>query len=766
MLEVSQQRPQISDAVAGDWISLFDGKTLEGWKSVPEDTDWKVENGVIVGSGQESLLFYVKEEFDDFELRAECRVDQRSNSGIFLRSQAIPKYFNNGYEVQLGSVYAPDRTGGIYHLAPFKKKIVEDDTWFKIHVVAVGNHLVVSINDEVTTDYVDEDQRFRRGYVALQQHFKRNSTVRFRNLQLRPLRASGSLARKSATGGPQASVQRFDDLKHTDIRPHELAVAGRGDAQQAPAELVGVIGDSRFKTSEVAKIAYSRDGNRIASLSINGTAVVWNAKTGELLQTFVVPVSDGWYQLHDIEFSADDKYLITNMSQSPSPVVWDVATGEPVRFLSGKVSRSMALSRDGKYIAYKPGVSKLVISEFATGKQVQVLPTTRKRHHECMAFSLDGKKLVSGNDAGDVTIWDTTTGRELHVVNNHKGSIVGVAFSPDGSLVAACGIQDLTVNVWRVETGELVRAFEGPNDYMDAIAFSPDGKFLVTCGGSNMLLLLTDKWSQAKYHLYGPITDFAFNPDGTQIAHGELTGIGVLETATGRRVRGPLNFGKISDVHFNAQGDLILSGWSRDTEQSFVVWRNGVSQQPHFCQPSAYGERSRANATRAAVVYDNLLRVWDIDTSAVLFNRPWSYSDHRTVALDLDGRFVSVGHKDGTIELFDLEANAKVGSVQGHESTAQQLLFTSDGKIVSSAKDGMIKVWNTKLDEPIHQIEHGPVASLSVSRDGTHLSVTAKPSVDGEEDESREIHIYSLASGMLQCTPRTSIRASTNGTER
>ena len=170
-----------------NWISMFDGKTLDGWKANENPDGWTVEDGIIVGRGPTSHLFYMNEECQDCEFSAEVNISDKGNSGMFFRTK-FGTGWPNGYEAQVNSTHSDwRRTGSLYNISDTKEQLVPPDTWFTQHVIAQGNHIIIKVNGETVVDYVDKKNSFRKGYLALQQHDP-GSTVRYRNLRMRHIK--------------------------------------------------------------------------------------------------------------------------------------------------------------------------------------------------------------------------------------------------------------------------------------------------------------------------------------------------------------------------------------------------------------------------------------------------------------------------------------------------------------------------------------------------------------------------------------------------
>ncbi len=168
------------------WISMFDGKTLDGWKANERPESWKVVDGAITGDGPASHLFWMKQECEDCEFFAEVKLNHSGNSGMYFRTAFGPG-FPKGYEAQVENTSPdPQKTGSLYNISKVTEQLIPDDTWWTQHIIARGNHIIIKVNDKTVTDYVDQTNKYTKGYLALQQH-NPGSIVMYRNLMMRPL---------------------------------------------------------------------------------------------------------------------------------------------------------------------------------------------------------------------------------------------------------------------------------------------------------------------------------------------------------------------------------------------------------------------------------------------------------------------------------------------------------------------------------------------------------------------------------------------------
>jgi len=186
------------------WVSLFDGKTLDGWKQINGTAPYVVEDGTIKGTtakgSPNSFLCSVKH-YGDFELEFEVKVDPRLNSGCQIRSNSFQKYRRgrvHGYQVEIatnanaGRIYDEARRGKWLDTNPRSaeaKKAFKRNEWNKYRVICKGNSIKTWVNGIAIADVTDDVTK--SGFLGLQVHAFRGKTpasVWWRNLRIRELK--------------------------------------------------------------------------------------------------------------------------------------------------------------------------------------------------------------------------------------------------------------------------------------------------------------------------------------------------------------------------------------------------------------------------------------------------------------------------------------------------------------------------------------------------------------------------------------------------
>ena len=184
------------------WISLFDGKSLNGWKVGANASTFSVKDGAIIANGPVAHLFYVGDvknhDFKNFEFKADVMTTPGSNSGLYFHTAYQDSSWPvKGYEVQVNNSHEDwRRTGSLYAIQDVKETYVKDNEWYTESIIVKDKHVTVKINDKAVVDY-DEPVNVQRekgmeqrvlssGTFAIQGHDPR-SKVFFKNIMVKPL---------------------------------------------------------------------------------------------------------------------------------------------------------------------------------------------------------------------------------------------------------------------------------------------------------------------------------------------------------------------------------------------------------------------------------------------------------------------------------------------------------------------------------------------------------------------------------------------------
>ncbi len=187
------------------WVSLFNGKNLNGWEVLNGHATYEVKDGAIVGTtvrGSPNTFLCTKKHYSDFELEFEVKVDPPLNTGVQIRSNSLPTYRNgrvHGYQVEIADGTGSGASGFIYDEArrgwlsedltdPVKTKAFKSNEWNKFRVVCLGDSIKTWLNGVPVADITDS--MTPSGFIGLQVHRFRQekpAQVRWRNIRIREL---------------------------------------------------------------------------------------------------------------------------------------------------------------------------------------------------------------------------------------------------------------------------------------------------------------------------------------------------------------------------------------------------------------------------------------------------------------------------------------------------------------------------------------------------------------------------------------------------
>jgi WD40 repeat protein len=356
--------------------------------------------------------------------------------------------------------------------------------------------------------------------------------------------------------------------------------------------------------------------------------------------------------------------------------VWDAATGKEVLTLKGHEQpiSAVAFSPDGKLLVSASLDGSVRLWNAASGKQVRALPREDRAPVRDAAFRPDGKALavaaglpaIFGGGGGEIELWDLETGRPGVKLRGHTGPIDRVAFRPDGRRLASAG-DDFTVRVWDWAAGPFPGVVEGRQDSFlggGGLAFSPDGRRLVwgnrSPGGGGQVLdpatgkeLLRFGADGEEFHLA------AYHPDGrTFVAVSDRSGMGMYDAATGKSLR--------------------------------ALARAGLN-----VQALAFSPDGKRLATAVAGDPDDDVRVWDTASWKVVLTVPKSGA----VAFSPDGKRLAVRGEDRAAHVHDAETGREVLKLSGPAAPIDHLAYSPDGK--------RLVTWEEVPDEDLNRNRPG-----------------------------------------------------------
>ena len=275
-------------------------------------------------------------------------------------------------------------------------------------------------------------------------------------------------------------------------------------------------------TDSVSSVAFSPDGQTLASTSWDGTIRLWDPHTAQL-KSLIIGHRD---IVNSIVFSPDAQTL-ASASRDKTAKLWDPDTGQLKKTLTEHTGfsaagfQSVAFSPDGQTLAAGGDYSDTVIRLWDIHNEQNIRTLTgHTTRIMSIVFSPDGQTLASAGEDETIRLWDPNTGKLKDTLAGHTHGIA-IAFSPDGQNLATAGVNQ-TIRLWNPNTGQHIRTFTGHINWANSIAFSPDGKTIV-CSGHNTIGLWntqTGEYIESLEGHNGHIFSVVFSPDGTTLASG------------------------------------------------------------------------------------------------------------------------------------------------------------------------------------------------------------------------------------------------------
>jgi WD40 repeat protein len=232
----------------------------------------------------------------------------------------------------------------------------------------------------------------------------------------------------------------------------------------------------RGHSDRILSIAFSPNGQMLASGSADRTIKLWDAHTGKLLKTFQGHRSWVW----GIAISPDSKFLASG-SYDHTVKVWDLESGECLRTLQGHPSSVLAVkfSHDGKTL-FSSGYDQIVkYWHLETGECLHTWEADSINRVWTMEISPNSQYLATGGDDHSIKLWDIKTGECLRLFTGHSHPVVSLIFTPYGDRLIS-GSSDRTIKIWDVSTGDCLETFQGHDHWVASLAISQDAKTLIS----------------------------------------------------------------------------------------------------------------------------------------------------------------------------------------------------------------------------------------------------------------------------------------------
>lgn len=572
------------------------------------------------------------------------------------------------------------------------------------------------------------------------------------------LLATGSHARCRFTDdGPDYCVQLWDVDAGTEIR--------RFYAHYNP----------------IYSVAFSHDGNRLASGSSDYTARLWdvtpetrivsNGEEGiDAAETLEISLDGEKYlgefkghagQINSLAFSFDGTMLATG-SFDGSARIWDIESHEEIGCLDhgpGGVScdptfsaqattdsfaqsvdvgvvNSVAFSSDDKLLVTGSGDRTARIWDIKTGEEIRKFSGHQDRINS-IAISTDGKRIATASWDRTVRLWDVATGAEIARLDGHQGSVTAVAFSKGGTRLAT-GSEDDTARLWDVTRDMEIHRFVGHEAPVSSVAFSFDGALIATGsddGTARIWQARGDNIGEQIESLSIPnnwVTSVAFSPDKIHLGIGSSDSakgtLRILDYKSGEvALRQEGLEDPITGIVFSHDGNTLLAGTDSGAARLWDIAHREVSivLRGHEApvRSVAYSFDGSLLATGSD---DGTARLWTAQGGEFPKLDGQDRYSVRSVAFSPDGALLATGSENGIVRLWDVDSKTERARLYSRDGQAvTSVVFSPVGRrLAIGSANGTARLldMDTQVDIAVFGDGRSPVASLAFSPDGTRLA--------------------------------------------
>ncbi len=323
-------------------------------------------------------------------------------------------------------------------------------------------------------------------------------------------------------------------------------------------------------------------------------------------------------------------------------------------------------------------------------------PKGHSRDVTAVAFTPDGKTLVSAGADGLAKIWDVANGSVRADLAGHQHDVLCLAISPDGKTVATGG-EDMTIRLWATSDGASLGVLSGHSGGVAALAFARDGKMLAS-GSLDATVRLWDISSHGVSRMLeghvAAVQGVAYAPDGKSLATASRDGkIKLWDVVSGKELRdlGMHQGGWAWCVAFSPNGKTVVSG---GFDKKVKFWRLD-QPEPQPKQKAQPGQMAQQQAAPEVQVEGDVLALAFSRDGATLAVAPSDTNAKRPVP--------------GSIEILNVANRQIVARVKGHLGAVRALAYSPDGKtLASGAKDRSIRLWDVKAGTTLRDTWLGP----------------------------------------------------------
>ncbi len=462
-------------------------------------------------------------------------------------------------------------------------------------------------------------------------------------------------------------------------------------------------------------VVFSHDGRRLAVASQDGKIELFLRRRSEFVpeRTLTGHQDDVW----QTAFGPNDS-LLASASEDGTIRIWEVESGRELRKIEDG-------SEDIFRVRFTPSGKALVscgedravrIWDVASGQSLAATAGHRDRIHDVLFLPPKDTHLVSAGNDGQIIFWNTRTGLEEKRLLVSGDTLQQLAFTPQGSQMAAGG-RSGRIYLWHLDpagnTGG-ADTLRGHTQMIHRLAISPDGRWLASASEDKTVQLWDLQHPEnrpVRWRHEAPVHSVVFSPGGDSLLSGDAEGRLALWEVKHRREIARW-FGHdmaVNDVLIHHNGRWLISAADDDQVR---IWDNRSPEFQKFIRRSAYrfdlAEQDSLQPYTYQTVQWRKIKTPFRQKIANTFMKPLRGHDDdvRRLALNTDGRFLASGSADEDIRIWDVDSGNELVTLSGHKAAVQALHFTHAGDHfwLASASEQHIRLWNIRESFEVEQL--------------------------------------------------------------
>ncbi len=503
----------------------------------------------------------------------------------------------------------------------------------------------------------------------------------------------------------------------------------------------------------VNAVVWSPQGHRLASASNDGTVMLWDALSGANVHIY-----DGHRgQVRSVAWSPTGDRL-ASAGEDGTIQLWDASTATHLLtyHLHEGAINVVAWSPDGRYLASASDDMTVQVWDAATAQHLFTYRGHTEGVHR-LGWSCDSQRIASVGRDSRVHVWEATTG--LHAfVYRHPENVHALAWSPHRNSIAVVG-ENSMVLLWEAIPESTMSGFSTPFSAISTLAWSPDGLHLALAGNNGAVLVCeagTGKNMLLYQEHHAQVTTLAWSPDSTCLASVSSDKTVVVWTTT------------ILDSICPYRGhsaSVYLLAWSPDgtrmastaADSTVQVWDSTTgarfaTYQQHRAWIQTIEWQSAGKSLLSSTI-DGERHVWDATTGNTLSaGRLESLADLASltglaalVVKSADLTYIACMYPEGIVEIAVAATGHLIQVYRGHSGTIATLLWSSDTRIASVGRDGIVHIWDGLTGNTLCSLQSSakPLRPLAWSPDGARI-------LTGDTDHT--LQVWNTTTGRCVCS--------------